>query len=304
MKILVLGSGGVGAYYGAKLVQAGQDVHFVTRGKNLEAFLHRGIQVKSFQGDFSVSTVSASEAIPDESFDLVILAVKSYDTERLIPQMQAVMQKSKTLLSLQNGVENEEMLRRAFGEEKVIGGICYIGSELKSPGQVEHLAKGGIACGEFSGILSDRVKEIQHTFESSGIECKLSNDIDKLLWTKFLWNVGFNPLCTLLQTHVSPLLTRPDLRNLVISAMSEAVQVGQKCGVKITEKEIQMNMSVSDRELHDVRPSMLQDFEKGKKLEHETFCGYLVRKSNDLGLLLPINAFLYASLNFLDSKRL
>jgi 2-dehydropantoate 2-reductase len=302
MRILIIGAGAVGGFYGTKLALAGEDVTFLARGVTFEALKKHDLVVKSFRGDFHarVKTVDSLEAYDPP--DLLVLAVKSYDTDKAIEQIHHVVGEKTLLLSFQNGVENEIKLGNAFGKEKVLGCVCYIGAEVIEPGVVLHNARGSVSIGEMNGTTTSRVERLVDVLRKARIDVQASEDIQKDLWIKLSWNTAFNQVCTIARSTVGAVLESEVMCQLLRDTMKEVFAVAEKYGVALTEDIIEKSLHLSSEELRSVKPSMLQDFERGRRLEHETFSGFIVREGKRLGVPTPINAILYEFLTFLDAS--
>ncbi|HSA58590.1 MAG TPA: 2-dehydropantoate 2-reductase [bacterium] len=324
MRILIIGAGAVGGFYGTKLALAGEDVTFLTRGATFEALKKHDLVVKSFRGDFHarVHVVDSLEGYAPP--DLLVLAVKSYDTDQIIGQIRPVVGDGTLLLSFQNGVENEIKLATAFGREKVLGCVCYIGAEVVEPGVIHHSARGTVAIGEMTesgyppqaggrgnarstrsaegGMApqTNRLDQIVETFRKARIEVHASGDIRRDLWIKLCWNTAFNQVCTVARATVGVVLESEAMHRLLRATMREVFAVAARHGVELSESIIDQHLTLSSEELRSVKPSMLQDFERGRRLEHETFSGFIVREGEKFGLPVPINTTLYEFLNFLD----
>lgn len=300
MKILIVGAGAVGGYYGGRLALVGEDVTFLARGEILEALNKQALKVKSYQGDFQVSVQAVGDVKGLPSPELIILAVKTYDTDKALRQIESVVGDGTLFMSLQNGVESEEKMASRFGKDKVLGAVCYIGSEVTRPGEIMHSADGQITVGEFDGSLSPRLERIVGAFRQARIDISTSENIRKVLWEKLLWNVPFNQVCAIARASVGEVLDSKEMCELLKGAMEEVIRIAQKHGVVLDERDIQRHLDFSNQKLRLVRPSMLQDLEKGKHLEHETFSGFLLREGKRLDISVPINETFYRFLCFLD----
>lgn len=301
MRILIVGAGAVGGFYGAKLTLAGEDVTFLARGAALEALAKHDLVVKSFRGDFH-TRVHVTGNLQDLPIpDLIVICVKTYDTDKVLEQIRPVVGEKTLLLSLQNGVENEIKMAAAFGEEKVLGAVCYIGAEVLEPGVILHNARGSAAIGEMDGSVTDRLKKIVDIFHKGRIDVQLSREIKKDLWIKLAWNTAFNQVCTIARATVGSILESEVMRQLLRDTMKEVSAVAEKNGVYLNEEIIEKSLHLSSEELRSVKPSMLQDFERGKRMEHETFSGFILREGKKQGVPTPINAILYEFLCFLDA---
>lgn len=304
MNILIVGTGGVGGFYGAKLAQGGEQVTCLARGRVLETLQKNPIKIESYQGNFSTELrVIANPSDLGGTPDLIIICVKTYDTDTTLEQIAPCVGPDTLLLSLQNGVEAEQKMIRRFGEKNVLGAVCYIGAEMIQPGVVVHSANGAVTIGEMDGRDSSRLETLFAMFQRCGIDIHKSNDIRKTLWNKLLWNAPFNQVCAIARASVGDVLDSPPLRDLLWATGQEVVALAQANHVGLEEKDINKQLGFSEQDLRPVRPSMLQDLEKGKRLEHETFGGFMVREGQRLGIPTPVNETLYRFLCFLDNPK-
>lgn len=302
-KILIIGAGAVGGYYGAKLTQAGEDVTFLARGKTLEALQKKPLKIKSYQGDFQVPVSAVASLDGLESPDLILIAVKCYDTDLILKQIQPLVSSHTTLLSLQNGVENEIKMSTTFSPQQTIGGVCYIGSETLEPGLILHNANGSIAIGELDGAITPRIQSLTEMFQKAQIDVRPSDNIWKNLWIKLGWNASFNQVCTIARTDVGHVLDDPHLLELIKKTYREVFAMARGHQVDIDDSVIEASLMFSQKDLRSVRPSMLQDFENHRQLEHETFSGFLSREGKRLNIPTPINDTFYDFLSFLNPKK-
>jgi 2-dehydropantoate 2-reductase len=305
MRIVVMGAGAVGAYFGAKLARAGLDVVLVARGPNLAALRVRGVTVESPESSFSIAPVSAvadpSEAGPA---DLVLVCVKSYDTDATAAALRPIVRRDTIVLSLQNGIENEETLRRELGLGEMLGGLTHIGAELTEPGVVRHQTGGRIIFGELDGGESPRTRCLADLFHAAQIDAHLSRHISVMLWDKLCWNASFNATTAITGRTVGGLLGDADGRSLVRAAMFEVVRVARASGVPLDPKRVDDEIDQSASTMADVRTSMLQDLERGKPLEHDAINGAVVRAAQRAGVPAPIHRTLLALLECMSKGSL
>jgi len=300
MRILIIGAGAVGGFYGAKLTLSGEDVTLLARGAAAEVLNRQDLVVRSYQGDFQAPVKVVTSLDGYTAPDLLILAAKSYDTPGVIDQIRPVVGPKTLLLSFQNGVENELILAKHFGKERILGCVCYIGAEVIEPGVVLHSARGTVSIGEWEGTLTQRLANIISAFQKAKIDTKLSENIQADLWTKLAWNTAFNQVCTIAHANVGDVLESEVLSDLLRNAMQEVVAIANANGVELTPDLIERHMDFSREELQPVKPSMLQDHERGRRLEHETFSGFLVREGRRLNIPTPVNDLLHELLKFYD----
>jgi 2-dehydropantoate 2-reductase len=234
--------------------------------------------------------------------DLVLVCVKSYDTETAAVALRPVVRPDTIVLSLQNGIENEAILAAAFGLPPLLGGLTHIGVEQAAPGVVRHLSGGRIVFGERDGRVSQRAERVAALFRRAGIDHHLSRHIAILMWDKLAWNCAFNAVTTLTRRTVGAVLSRPDGRALVRAAMLEVVAVANADGVAFDAGRVNPEIERSAAELGHLRTSMLQDRERGGRLEHEALNGAVLRAAARHGVAVPVNRVLHGLLSVLDER--
>ena len=198
MRITVMGTGGVGGYFGARLAQGGHEVAFVARGRQLEALRARGLRVESPLGDIHLPDVQATDK-PAEigTADVVLFTVKLWDTQEAAESVKPLVGESTAVVSFQNGVVKDDILRQALGAGHVIGGLCYIAATIAEPGLIRHsgtLQK--LVFGEYDGSLSPRVRQFRHACAEAGIDAEISDQIERAIWEKFVFLVGLSGTTT------------------------------------------------------------------------------------------------------------
>ncbi len=301
MKILVLGAGAVGGYFGGRLSAAGHEVFFTARGEHLKTLRTSGLSVRSCQGDFHVRPQAAERFEPITGLDLILICVKHKDTAYLLPELKEQAGETTAVISLQNGADSERFFIDAAGSKKVIGGIAYIGAALKEPGKIEHTARGVITIGELDGAASQRTEEIKRMFEEAGVKCNISTNIKKDKWEKLMWNVGFNGLCALTRLPVHPLLNHPPTRIIIKKLMEELVAVAHSAGVPV-------NTALPDKYIEntlkggEVYPSTLQDVKQGKTTEINIMNGTVVEEGGKHGIATPYNELIWAAVAAIDES--
>lgn len=296
-----MGAGGVGGYFGGRLARAGHEVVFVARGDNLEALERRGLRVYSAGGDFALPAVWATASPADAGrCDLVLVCVKSYDTPAAADALRPVVGAETVVLSLQNGIENEAILQERLELPPLMGGLTHIGAELEASGIVRHSSGGRIIVGEADGAVSARARWTERLFGAAGIDCRLSRHIAVMLWDKLSWNAAFNGLSAVTRSTVGEILRGADGRALARRAMLEVVAVARASGVPLDPERVDAAIAQSQREMPGLRTSMLQDLERGKRLEHDALNGAVVRAGARTGTATPVNHTLFAVLACLD----
>lgn len=286
----------MGGYFGGLLAKAGADVSFIARGKHLEALRTRGLTVRSERGDFSLSVRAIADPEGAGEVDLVLVCVKSYDTEAAMQQALPLVAEGTVVLSLQNGMDNEEKLAAIVGKDKVLGGVAYIGSSVLEPGVILHETGGRIVFGELDGGLSERVERLQAFFDQHDLPAEASPNIQQVKWAKLAWNAPFNAINALVGGSVGSLVENPHTRELARLVTEEVVAVANASGIALVFEEVwERNLQFSEGSC--IKTSMLQDLGAGKPLEIEALNGFIVRKGRELGIPTPYNFSLYALLS-------
>jgi len=269
MKIAVIGSGAVGLYYGARLKRAGHDVRFLLR-RDYDAITAGGLTVTSPSGDFHLPEVKGYRDTSEMGeVDLALVALKTYDNDKLAELVRPVVGERTAILTLQNGLGNEELLAEAFGAGLVMGGIAIIGVNRGEPGTVHHLALGSIRLGEFGGGRSPRALALAETFNAAGVQCQAVEDLRRVRWEKLVWNVPFNGLCALLNRTPGFFLAKAESAALVRALMEEVVAGANAQGLTepIPASFITDNIERTVTHTADYRPSMMIDRIEGRPLE-------------------------------------
>jgi 2-dehydropantoate 2-reductase len=301
MKILVMGAGAIGAYYGARLQQAGEEVVFCARGAHLRAMLEQGLDISSIRGDLKLARVTAT-ADPRQfaPYDLILFCVKVYDTEAAAAALGGCLAPGGAILTLQNGVENEARLTELFGAGAVMGGNARIGAELVAPGKIVHKTSGTIEFGELDGRITPRAEAIAQAMRRAGIFGELSPDIRASRWDKLMWNAAFNTVTALTHRTVGEVLDDPEGYALVRNLMEEVRAAAAAEGVELPGERIAQVLAHSSRNLRPVRTSTLQDLQRGKPLEVEALIGVVVRTARRHGIKAPISEAIYALMKLAD----
>lgn len=297
MKIAIVGSGALGLYYGALLQKGGNEVHFLLR-RDYEAITGNGLTVHSFVGDFHLPLVlghRATETIGP--VDLVVVGLKTFANDHLDDLIKPLIAENTLILTLQNGLGNEELLAGLFGPERVLGGVAFLCSNRGEPGHVHHLAAGRIIIGEFQLRNNQLLEQIASNFISAGIDCKTTNDLKKSRWEKLVWNIPFNGLCALLQQSVDQLLKASGCRKLVRDLMVEVITAANTQGLsqEIPEKYADIMLEFTDG-MGVYKPSMQIDREERRELEIQAIFQTPLEYGRQNGVCMPRTEMLTALL--------
>jgi 2-dehydropantoate 2-reductase len=298
MRIAVLGSGGIGGYYGARLADAGEDVVFIARGAHLEAMQRRGLTVRTAAGESTVPVTAVADTRRVDPVDLVLFCVKSYDTEGAARSLPPLMARDTAVLTFQNGLDNVEAIASVAGSEAVLAGAVYVALQLQGPGVILRMGgEGKIVFGELSGPLTERVQRIADAFRQSGIPHEVTSDIQRVLWDKFLFITGIGGVTALARSGIGPLLASAAGRSLLHAACAEIVAVAQAEGAHLQPAAVDAALAQAATLPAPWRSSMARDLEEGRRLEVDALSGAVVRRGIKHGIPTPVHQMMVACLS-------
>jgi 2-dehydropantoate 2-reductase len=304
MKILIVGTGGVGGYYGGLLAQQGNEVTFISRGAHLYAIRHAGLKVKSVHGDFTISPADATDDPANVGrVDLILFCVKTYNTDEAAEGIHLAVGPQTVVLSLQNGIEAAEGIGKVIGAEHVIGGATWLSSAVEAPGVIKQISQfRRIAFGELGGGRSERIQSIYEVLNQTGITVEISDDIRKVLWTKLVFIAAVSSLGSLTRLPMGDYRSVPETRRLLASIMQEVESLARAQGVSLDGDVVQKWLEFIDSSAPHIKPSMQLDVEAGHRTELESMIGVVGRKGRELGVPTPVADFVYASLLPIELK--
>lgn len=298
MHIVFYGAGGIGGYFGGRLLAAGEQVSFVARGRHAQAMREHGLRVKSPLGDAQVAVPSISDdpaALP--AADLVVFAVKMPDAEAAAARLAPLMKPGTVVLPLQNGVEIVDVLTAALGATPVALGAAYIPAKIAEPGVIEHA--GGFAALRF-GALQPAQQPLLQAFAAActraGVKADVVDDMRRAMWEKFVFLVGMSSLTALTRLPIAVTRSDPELRRLLQQVMDETAALARAEGVALPADFGMQQMSVIDGLPPTAKASMAHDLDAGRPLELPWLAGAVVRRSARLNLDAPANRFIAAAL--------
>jgi 2-dehydropantoate 2-reductase len=306
MRIVMMGAGGVGGYFGGRMAASGADVTFIARGRHLQAILDNGLKIDS--RDIGDAIVYPANATSDPSTlgiaDYVIIGVKLWDTEAVGRAMLPMLGPDTTVLSLQNGIECDELLADIVGAERLISGVAFIASSIGAPGVIKHIGTmQRIVIGERQGGSSARVEALHQVMLRAGITAEVSADIERTIWEKFVFLVGLSATTTLLRTTLGPIREDPQNRALLLEVMRETVAVGRAKGIDLPEDYAEQRLAFADGLPVDMTSSMHHDLEAGNSLELAWLSGAVVRLGEEHGVATPANQRVVESLQPYAAKQ-
>ena len=303
MKILVMGAGAVGGYFGGMLTRSGQDVTFVARGRQLQAIASGGLRVQSASvGKFTV--YPQAEERPDGTWkaDLVLYCVKGYHNEQAIEPMRPAVGRDTAILTLQNGVGSGDLLARAYGQDKVMLGAAYIETARTEPGAIVQTGPCRIVFGELDRRQRQRAVGVRDALRSAGVDVDLADDVVKEVWNKLIMVCGLSGMTCATRASFAEVFDTPATRDLTRDVMREATAVARAKGVDIEDDIVESAMDYFLRNKTEMTSSMYFDLVSGNPLELNVLNGAVSRAGKEMGVATPLNDFITACLTVADYK--
>ena len=297
MRIVVMGSGGTGGYFGAKLARAGEDVTFVARGAHLAAIVASGLRIRSAtEGEWVVRApaVERLEGLPPA--DLVLFCVKSFDTEEAAALIRPVIGPHTGVLSIQNGVDNEATLGRVLGPGHVLGGAVRVFATIEAPGVIRHTFGGHMTFGEMDGRETDRARAFLAACRKAEIPTELVPDVERALWDKYVFLTTHAGVTALTRCPAGVVRAVPELRELYRRIGAEIVAVGRAAGAPVDDGLLAQGMKLLDTVAPTASSSLHHDLTQGKRLELEALHGHVLRLAERHGVATPTVFAIYAAL--------
>jgi 2-dehydropantoate 2-reductase len=293
MRIAIVGSGGVGGYFGGRLAAAGADVVFLARGEQLEALRTNGLRIESPNGNLHLPHVAATgDASTVGAVDVVLFAVKLYDTESAIPLIPPLLGADTVVIPLQNGVESVEMLSRAVDRPHLAGGVSYVQASVAAPGVIRHITLDRLIFGELDGVRTPRLERLFDVCRDAGISPTLSEQIEVEIWSKFVHLSVLSGMTAVTRSTVGPLRDDPEIFAMWQAGLVEAIAVARAKGVPLPRSLFEEVIALVQRVPAQARSSMLQDLERHRRLELPWLSGAVVRMGRALDVETPVHRFI------------
>ena len=301
MKFAVVGTGGVGGYFGGKLAKNGEDVWFLARGAHLDAMRANGLHINSFEGNWSIPPGNLTDNHADAGVvDVVLFCVKSYDTESAARQLAPMLSDETIIISLQNGVDNEQKIQDAIPCGIVFGGVSYIYATITAPGVVTHtVGPTKVVFGDLqerSGNISSKAAAILQAMTHAGIVAILADDIELELWKKFIFIAAVGGMTALTRLTLGEILAVNETREMLADAMRETEALARAKRVNLPPQFTEQVFEILKRYDNNSRSSMYHDLVHNKRIEIEAFSGTIVRYGAALGIPTPVHRAIYAAL--------
>lgn len=302
MRILMVGAGATGGYFGGRLVEKGEDVTFLVRKKRQEQLERNGLVIKSVNGDakLNVKTLTAGQQAP--SFDLIILTVKAYHLAATLDDLKPYVGKNTAILPLLNGVNHIHQLQKHFGSESVLGGLCFIESTLNSQGEIEQYSpQHEIVFGELNSKVTSRILKIHELFKHAGFDARYSTKIRMEMWQKYIFISAMSGMTCLMNSSIGPILSSSYGKETYQQLLEEIVSIAHHQEPDISPRLASTILHNMESLSPDMKSSMLRDLEKGKPVETDHFHGALLKMAPE-NARLPLLKAVYSKLSIYQDE--
>ncbi|MBA4739493.1 MAG: 2-dehydropantoate 2-reductase [Burkholderiales bacterium] len=305
MRIAVIGTGGVGGYFGARLSEAGEDVTFIARGAHLEAMKNKGLAIHSPLGNMHLDKIQCTD---DPStiapVDIVMIAVKLWATNEAIEAARPLLSEGTGIISFQNGILAEELLLKAFTKTHAMGGVANIAALIEEPGVIRHNGTmASLFFGELDNESSSRSKLLLEACEKANITASIPEDINRAIWEKYIRLVTMAAMTTICRMPIGPIRNDTDTRSLLTQILSEIIAVAKAKGIKFSADVVAEQLSIIDSYPPSMVASMCGDLRRGYRLELPWFSGTVTNLGKDFNIPTPANAFVYSALKLFENGK-
>ena len=302
MKILVVGAGAIGGYFGGRLLEQGQDVTFLVRERRKEMLEKTGLQIESINGNAKLVPRLITVNDSGETFDLILLSTKSYHLAQAIEDVRPFVKNDTTILPLLNGIAHLDQLTEAFGEDAVIGGLCFIETTLDEHGTIlQKSPSHQLIFGERSGERTLRIEKLKEVFNGANASFELSTQITQEMWHKYLFITTFSGITSLMESPIGPIMELETGQHTVVAFLEELAEIMRKMDAPIIQTittELFNKIKVMP---YDMKSSMQRDLEKALPLEADHLQGYLLQHAQDISV--PILETIYTKLRIYENNR-
>lgn len=300
MRILVMGTGGLGGYFGGLLFRAGEEVTCVARGSHLAGLRADGLRIRSRDGDFTTRVRVTDRPGDAGPVDLILFTVKTYDVDSAAEAVRPAVGPETAILCLQNGVETEDRLGALFGRARILGGVTYVSAAIEAPGIIRHTGPtGDVILGEMNGPITPRVRTIEAVLQRAGVRVTVTDDIRRALWEKFVFICAAGGMTAMTRVPLGEVMANSESRQMFRGLMEETAAVGASRRVKldgIVDKQMAYSEDLVQGAGFHTRTSLYQDLASGKRLELDALCGAVVRMGAAAGVPTPLSFAVVAAL--------
>lgn len=303
LKILIVGAGAIGGYFGGRLLEKGEDVTFLVREKRQQQLRENGLLVESIHGDMRFAepkTILAGENV--EPFDVVLVSTKAYHLESAIEDIKPYVGDKTMVLPLLNGIAHLDVLTEAFGPEKVIGGLCFIETTLTQDGKIVQTSPiHDFVFGERNGVKTERILKLEETFIGTKASFRLSEKIDQEMWHKYLFITSLSGITSLFRSSIGPIRDQEHGWKTIENLVHETSAIMETIGATLAEGAMETTLGRLKEIGHGMKSSLQRDMEKSLLTEGDHLFGYLLENAEKLGLDAPVLSAIYANVKIYES---
>ncbi|MEH7222756.1 ketopantoate reductase family protein [Bacillus sp. JJ1566] len=304
MRILVVGAGAVGGYFGGRLLEKGEDVTFLVRENRQKQLQERGLQIESIHGNVTLMPKTIKSGEEAGPFDVIILSTKQYHLEGALHSIEPYVSEDTMILPLLNGYSHVDVLRSKFNPENVIGGLCFIESTLNDEGKIVQTSPNHrLLFGEFSGERTERISTLADTMSGTKTNIQLSDNIIREMWHKYMFITGFSGVTTLMRSPIGPIREEQNGQKLILSLFKEIGSVMRMLGAPIDEDIEEKHVKTTNQMTFEMKSSMQRDMEKGLDIEADQLQGYLYIIAQEKGIETPFLEVIYSNLKVYQALR-
>jgi 2-dehydropantoate 2-reductase len=305
MRILVVGAGAVGGYFGGRLAQAGRDVTFLVRPQRAEQIQAQGLQITSpMHGDFTARPKTITAAEIASPYDVIFLSVKSYSLAGAIDDFAPAVGPETVIIPVLNGMHHMDVLTQKFGEHAVLGGVCYVATEVDAQSRIIQLADfQTLTYGELDGKKTSRIEAVHQAFSGTGFDTAISGDILRGMWEKWVWLASLGAITCLLHGNIGEIAAVPGGAELSLSALRECAAIAGACGYTMSEAYLAEKSTQITAPGSKLTSSMYRDYTDQAPVEVDTILGDLVERGRKKGVSAPIVQAAFVSLTIYQQGR-
>ena len=303
MRVLVVGAGSTGGYFGGRLSQAGRDVTFLVRPRRAEVLRNKGLKIESPHGDVTLSpkVITASEI--QCPFNLILLSVKSWSLVEAMEDFSLAVADNSMILPVLNGMKHLEILTERFGAPKVIGGVCKVATVLDADGNVVQLSPlQELTYGEMSGEVTDRMRRIDTVMQGCGFDARLSTEIERLMWEKWALLATLGGATCLMRGNVGQIVSVPGGADFIANLFDEIRETIKRLGCELSEDFVRASQDMFAQKDSQMTSSMYRDLEKAYRIEREQIIDDLIARGRQIGLRLPLLTLVSTNLAIYESR--
>jgi 2-dehydropantoate 2-reductase len=303
VKILVVGAGAVGGYFGGRLLEKGEDVTFLVRERRKQQLEKHGLVIESIHGNATLQPKTILSGEEEGPFDVILLSTKAYHLDGAIESVVPYVGKETMILPLLNGILHIDRLIDRFGDEKVLGGLCFIETTLDANGKVIQTSpRHDLIFGERNGKVTERIKRLEETFSGTKATFRLSDNIIRDMWHKYLFITTFSGITTLMRAPIGPIREASDGQTLIFQLFKEVASVMRHIGAPIDPDIEEKQMQTMNEMLYEMKSSMQRDMEKGWPVEADHLQGYLYNIAKKDNIHTPILRAVYTNLKVYEQS--